>query len=293
VTRYDHYESGSPKAYISVVILSFNSANSIGRCLDNVVAALKPFRERSEVFVVDNGSVDTSVGLIERRARRYDGLIKPVFLASNTGTTYSRNLALKRCSGQYILVLDADAYITHEAVNNLVAYIEKNPVTGIAAPRLVYGTGNFQLSCDVFPTILQKAMRFFFLRQIENSANRLKDATEPLDVDYSISACWLMRRDVFQVVGLFDEKIFYSPEDVDYCLRIWKAGFRVTYVPSATVIHDAQELSRGFRLTKFHFSHLRGLIYLLRKHRYFWGRRNLYRRINRSAEPTRDAEYIG
>jgi len=278
--------------YISVVILSYNAADSIGRCLDDVVDALQPFRERSEVFVVDNGSVDTSVSLIDRRASRDGGLIRPIYLASNTGTTYSRNLALKKCSGRYILVLDADAYVTYEAVSNLVAYLDRNPATGLAAPRLVYGSGNFQLSCDVFPTIMQKAKRFFFLRRIENSANKLKDASEPMDVDYSISACWLMRREVFQAVGLFDEKIFYSPEDVDYCLRIWKAGFRVTYVPSAVVIHDAQELSRGFRLTRFHFSHLKGLIYLLLKHRYFWGRRNLYRQINRLAGPARNAEHM-
>ena len=77
---------------------------------------------------------------------------------------------------------------------------------------------------------------------------------EPIDVDYAISAFWVIRRNAFERVGLFDEKIFYSPEDVDYCIRMWSAGYKITYVPKAEVVHDAQELSRGFKLSKLGIS---------------------------------------
>ena len=65
------------------------------------------------------------------------------------------------------------------------------------------------------------------------------------------------------------EKIFYAPEDVDYCLRIWKNGLGILFVPAITVIHNAQEISRGFKLNKATIEHIKGLGYLFWKHRYF------------------------
>lgn len=266
---------------ISSVILSFNSANTLDRCLNDLAVALSELQEPSEIIVVENGSSDDSVQTIRRYQDQYGEMINPIFFEHNTGTTYSRNAALRQASGEFILVLDSDAYVTREALQTLMAYLQSHPETGLAVPRLFYASGNFQLSCDDFPTLLRKVSRFFFLKKMEGRPHPLQTVKTPLDVDYAISACWLIRQDAFQKIGLFDEKIFYSPEDVDYCLRVWENGYKVTYVPDAHVVHDAQELSRGFRLSRFHFSHLKGLFYLFFKHRYFWGLRRLYDRVNR------------
>ncbi len=269
--------------FISVVILSYNSANTLPRCLDDLRDALDEFDRDYEVFVVDNGSQDKSREIIARQQDQFGSRLKPVLFDENTGTTFSRNAALKKATGDYILVLDSDAYVNHAALHLLAKYLDEHPRTGIAVPRLYYGSGRFQLSTDVFPTLVRKLRRFLFLRKMELAERNLSEISAPVDVDYAISACWLIRRDAFAATGLLDEKIFYSPEDVDYCLRTWEAGFRITYVPEAEVIHDAQELSRGFRLTRFHFSHFWGIIYLQRKHRYYFGLQRLYRRLGRFA----------
>jgi len=266
---------------ISTVILSYNSVKPIERCLDELIESLATFDCENEIFIVDNGSIDGSVELLTHYQERYPLLIKPIFFKENTGTTYSRNAALKKATGQYILVLDSDAYVNHKALNTLIEFIQQNPTTGLAVPRLFYNSGNFQLSCDVFPTLVHKLKRFLFLKKMEAKTHYLQEATKPVEVDYAISACWLISQKAFEKTGLFDEKIFYSPEDVDYCLRVWENGFKITYVPEAEVIHDAQELSRGFKLSMFHFSHLKGLFYLMNKHRYFWGLTRLYKRLNR------------
>ena len=116
---------------------------------------------------------------------------------------------------------------------------------------------------------------------MEANENDLKVQTAPVDVDYAISACWLITRECVDKTGLLDEEIFYSPEDVDYCIRVWKAGFTIVYLPHTQMVHDAQELSRGFKLSKFHFSHLAGLFYLFKKHRYFWNLKGLYKKMER------------
>lgn len=267
--------------YISAIILSYNAGRSINRCLSELIEALEPFGKDNEIFVVDNGSGDQSVSIIETFHQRYPQIVKPIYLKTNTGTTFSRNSALTKADGDFVLILDSDAYIGFAALSQLVDYLQAHPATGIVAPRLYYRSGSFQLSCDSFPTLLRKVRRFLFLKRWESAPIALKAATQPIDVDYAISACWLLRRDAVEETGLFDEKIFYSPEDVDYCLRVWRNGLKVTYLPAAEVIHDAQELSRGFRLSSFHFQHLKGLLYLFRKHRYFWRLGPLYRRIGR------------
>jgi hypothetical protein len=90
---------------------------------------------------------------------------------------------------------------------------------------------------------------------------------------------WLLPRHVVARVGLHDERIFYTPEDVDYCLRIWAAGYEVVQDGDAVAIHDAREIARGGRRPGFAFSHARGLGYLFVKHRYALGRARLYRRL--------------
>ena len=59
-----------------------------------------------------------------------------------------------------------------------------------------------------------------------------------MEVDYLISACWLFTREVYEKVGPLDEQIFYAPEDVDFCIRVWKAGFKIGYVPEYKMVHD-------------------------------------------------------
>lgn len=267
--------------FISAVILSYNSDKTLDRCLGDLVEALDPFARENEIFVVDNGSRDSSRKIIHEYKGRYPELIHSIIFAKNTGTTFSRNAALRNSSGEYLLILDSDAYVNHNALALLIQHLSEHPKTGIAAPRLFYGSGKYQLSCDVFPTVTHKLRRFLFLRKMEDCEHELRTTSVAVDVDYAISACWVIRRDAFLKTGLFDKNIFYSPEDVDYCLRIWESGFKITYVPDAEVIHDAQELSRGFRLSRFHFSHLWGMFYLHRKHKYFWNLKKLYRRLNR------------
>ena len=100
------------------------------------------------------------------------------------------------------------------------------------------------------------------------------------EVDYTCSAFWLFSRELITRVGLLDEKIFYAPEDVDYCLRTWLSGRTVLIDGAVTVIHHAQEISRKGVFSKSLWLHAFGLLYFFRKHRFVLSSKRVQRRID-------------
>jgi len=265
---------------VSFVVLSCNSARVIGRCVRSLVAQ-SPGGDGDEIWVVDNGSTDGSPDLLRALQSEFPDIVKAIFLDNNRGTTVSRNLALRRVKGEYVAIVDSDVYVPAGTVDALIAHLGADDRTGLIAPRLIYSNGQLQLSADEFPTVLRKAQRFVALKSMERRMNLMAPPTGIQPVDYVISAFWLMRRDVVNEIGPLDERIFYSPEDVDYCVRVWKAGYRVVYDATVHAVHDAQEISRGVRpLT---LSHIKGLAYLFVKHRFMLSRRRLCERVGRFA----------
>jgi GT2 family glycosyltransferase len=98
------------------------------------------------------------------------------------------------------------------------------------------------------------------------------DHRMPRDVDYVIGACQVIRREAFADVGPLDEQFFYGPEDVDYAIRMWQNGWRVTYVPQALVRHDEQRLTQRRVLSRLTLTHAAGLARYFRKHGYVFTR---------------------
>lgn len=254
---------------ISFVILTWNSGRYIDTCLETLMKDPSLASLAFEVFIVDNGSGDNTRDIVQGYIERYPGCIKTIYLEKNTGTTYSRNLALKRTSGRFIVIMDSDIRMQEGALKVLIQTLEEDARLGLAVPVLRYPSGNLQKSTDRFPTFLSKLMRYFFLKLMEYHQNQSGGTTGVELVEYAISAFWVLRREVVEQVGLLDEKIFYSPEDVDYCLRIWKKGYGIAINKDVFIIHDAQEISRGFKLNRATLEHVRGLLYYFRKHRYF------------------------
>jgi GT2 family glycosyltransferase len=270
------------RPHVSFVVLSRNSARVIDRCVRSLVAQ-SPGGHGDEIWVVDNGSTDGSPDVLRALQSEFPDILNVLLLDKNYGTTVSRNLALRRVKGEYVAIVDSDVYAPAGTVHALIAHLGADDRTGLIAPRLIYSNGQLQLSADEFPTVMRKARRFVALKTMERRMNLMAPPTGIQPVDYVISAFWLMRRDVMNEIGPLDERIFYSPEDVDYCVRVWKAGYRVAYDTTVHAVHDAQEVSRGFPFRSMALSHMKGLIYLFVKHRFMLSRRRLCVRIGRFA----------
>lgn len=268
---------------ISFVILTWNSEKYIGSCIESILSNVEV---QNEVIVVDNGSHDATRDIV----RSFDRVVL-VELDRNMGTTVPRNMGIESSSerSKYICVLDSDTVVSKGTFEKLVDVFEKNEGIGLAAPYMFHTDGMRQNSFKKFPTLFQKLSKLspvgFMCRwgeSDESYENWTSDRDEDFfDVDYAISACWLVKRDALDRVGLFDEKIFYSPEDVDLCLRIWKGGYRVVAVPGTRIVHHYQRLSRKNPLGRMAIEHFKGLLYYFDKHGYYVSRRKLYRKLGR------------
>ena len=264
---------------ISCIFLTWNSAEYVEKCISSVDNDLQKSGFTYELIIIDNGSSDGTLELLAGLSP----FVTVIPLGRNTGTTFSRNIGLRSARGEIIAVLDSDVEVTEVSTfERLVAYLKDHPKTGLVVPRLFYPSGQHQKSTDYFPTLTMKVKRFFHLRQIEkDEASAFADRElAPSEVDYAISAFWVFPRDIVDSVGVLDEKIFYSPEDVDYCLRIWFSGRPVVLEPRVTAVHHAQEISRRSLFSKSSRSHIAGLSYYFLKFRYLFSSAKLYRRIN-------------
>ena len=253
---------------VSFIILTWNSESYIHACIQSIVQDAKGAGIEFEIFIVDNGSQDGTVGTINALEAKYPGRLVPIFLDRNMGTTHPRNLALEKAGGDYICVMDSDIEMRSGILRALLDRLEEDPKVGMVVPQLVYPSGKVQMSTDQFPTLTRKLRRYFTLRKMEEEIQNHVQRTHW--VDYAISAFWLMPKRIVKEVGFLDEAFFYAPEDVDYCIRVWKAGYKIVHVPGGCAVHHTQEISRGFRINKAVFHHFWGLCRLFYKHGYIF-----------------------
>ena len=280
---------------VGFVILSHNSQKYIIACLNSILScnSINP-----HITVIDNGSKDGTPQILHQYEQDNPKLFKNFYLQKNLGTTKSRNLGIRsllkrKCD--YIAILDSDTTINDEAFKSMIGVLNSNPSIGIIGPSMTSSNGERQTNARKFPTMWlkilkaaphQKAQRRGHLIESYNfSANK-----SFYDVDYLLSACWLMRSEIFNIVGFFDEKIFYAPEDVDFCRRVWENKKRVVFLPSANIIHEYQRLSKKKLISKINFAHICGLTHYFIKHRHLF---NPYKNLHMTSIRNRTSEARG
>lgn len=264
-------ESRDDMSIIAFLILTWNSEDYIENCLDSILA-FKRFNVK--IYIVDNGSTDSTVGKIESFS---DDRIQLIKLPENVGTTVSRNIALNKIpkTVNYICILDSDTIVNEIAFETLTKVLDQNHSIGIIGPQMQNSKGVVQNSGRNLPSLrikIAKVLPFKVIQnygvEMEKPSTRIIDGLQ--DVPYLLSACWVLRRATVDNIGRFDEKIFYAPEDVDYCVRSWIKGMRVVFCRNVSIIHEYQRISKKKLLSKINFLHLIGLAYYFKKYRYFY-----------------------
>ncbi len=224
---------------VSVVIVSYESRELVERCL----AALAADDGRSavcEVIVVDQASQDGTGAWLG--AAHPD--VRLVALDENVGFGAGNNRGAAIARGRWLLLLNSDAFVRAGAIDELVRFAEARPEIGVAGPRLLWPDGRLQRSCRRFPTVFRIATEYLFLRKLAPRSRILNGFyygefahDEAARVDWLTGACLLVRRDLYERLGGFDEDFFLYSEEVDLLYRARQLGAETWYDPAAEVEH--------------------------------------------------------
>jgi GT2 family glycosyltransferase len=247
---------GAPDILLSVVIVSYNVAGFLDHCLDSVFRACLVFPH--EVMVVDNSSTDNTVEMVRGKYPQVRLIDNP----QNIGYSRANNQGIALSRGQYVLLLNPDTIVPHNALSISIKFLEGMPDAGLMSLKLVNADGSFQAACRRgFPTPLTSFYRMVGLSLLFRQSRRFGqynltflDENATSEVDAVCGAFMLGRASVLRQIGGFDENFFMFGEDIDLCYRVKRAGYRVFYHPAAEIIHFKGESSRKNRVeSKLHF----------------------------------------
>lgn len=219
--------SVNPK--ISVIIVSWNVAQSLKRCLDSVFATKYP---NLEVFVIDNASTDNSVEI----ANSYT-TVTIVTPMQNLGFPKAVNLGSKKAVGDYILLLNPDTRIPKDFFVKALEFAKLHPNMGVMGPKFTDPNGTPQGSVFPEPSIVN-TFREFWLNEKGVSFKESPETNKPITVNSISGACMWLSKSTVVKIGEFTEKVFMYYEDLDYCRRIRASGLKVYFNPDITIIHE-------------------------------------------------------
>jgi GT2 family glycosyltransferase len=242
---------------LSVVILCWNDLKVVGDCLRSIYA--NTHAVEFEVLVSDNGSTDGVIEFVRANFPQVRLLENGVNLRFAKGN----NVAFRHCQGEYVLILNPDTIVHEGSLDKLVAYADRHPEAGAFGCRMLYADGSYQQSCYPFPSLRREWINALCLRPLAHLSDWFIAGLYPgwhgeaeRKVDWLSGCCILIRGDLLQRLGGFDEQFFYYYEDTDLCRRVWDTGFPILYTPEPTVTHligtsTKQRLPIGFELDKY------------------------------------------
>lgn len=226
---------------LSIIIVNWNTRQHLLECLESIFA--NPTAAEMEVVVVDNASTD---GSAEAVSSTYPS-VKLIRSSENLGFAKANNHAAALSTSQYWLLLNPDTLVHSGAIDRLLQYIGEHVNVAAVGPRLIHPDGSGQLSIWRRPTLLREWWRLFHLDRLyplsEYPPSTLT-SQQARRVDILHGACLLLRRDVVQSMGLFDEDYFVFSEEIDLCDRLGRAGWELHWVPEAVVTHKGSQSTR-------------------------------------------------
>ncbi len=248
---------------VLVLILNYKRADDTIECLQSVQ---KLDYENYDLLVIDNASEDGSLGKIRNRFPQIMLTGNPANLGYAGGNNVGIRYGLERGYG-YIFVLNNDAVVTPSTLRKLVEVAEKNPDATIVAPKVFFYDQ---------PKIINSfgtRIDWFRLRSHVDAYGHEDNGAFDQIVEKEIipGAALLLKKRLFEAVGMFNEDLFLLHEDADLCLRNIKKGFSNMLVPDAVVYHKISKTLSAYPFLSAYYS-VRNMLYLSRWHASFWNR---------------------
>lgn len=237
---------------LAVVIVNYNVAPLLRRCLQSVLASRGAYTFK--VCVVDNNSQDDSVAMVRKEFPDVQLIANQV----NVGYPAANNQGLRALGvganegPRYALLLNPDTEVPPDAFDRLLGYMDAHEDVGVVGPKLILPDGSLDLACRRgFDSMSALVYRMLGLSRLFPRSRRFArynmtylDEDELAEVDSVVGAFMLVRAAALRGVGLLDARYWMYGEDLDWAKRIKDAGWRIMYNPEVTVLHIKRASSR-------------------------------------------------
>lgn len=244
--------SSLPSLDVAVIVISWNVRNFLGECLRSTLNELAQAKLRGKIWVVDNHSTDGSAEMV--RTFFDSSRVELIVNQENQGFGRANNQGMQLALShhpRYFFLLNPDTVVRPNSIAHLVKWLDTHPRAGIAGPRLAYGNGRFQHSAFQFPGLRQLLFEFLPLphRLYETRLNgrypqHWYQSRRPFPIDHPLGAAMLVRREVYEQTGGFDEAFHMYCEEIDWAWRVRQRGWLNYTVPEALITHFGGESSK-------------------------------------------------
>ncbi|MGE3316319.1 MAG: glycosyltransferase family 2 protein [Planctomycetaceae bacterium] len=238
---------------LAVVIVHYRTEKMTLDCLISLTGELRKSPGR-HAFVVDNASGDGSAERLEAQinSRGLGDLFTFLSAPANGGFSAGNNLAIRAAlsgnsagrGGNFfdaLLLLNSDTIVHPGAIDEMANRLQSETRIGVVGPRLEWSDGQQQASCfryiSPMSEMISAAKTGPITRAFRASDVLLENVTEEKNIEWISFACVLVRREVFESIGLLDEGYFMYFEDVDFCRRARNDGWKIAFEPAARVVH--------------------------------------------------------
>lgn len=265
---------------ISIIIVNYNTRELLRNCLWSILETEGKF---CQIIVVDNASTDGSSRMVQEE---FPGVLL-IQNVSNAGFSKANNQGIRQATGEYVLLLNSDTIVHAGALSAMGGFLSSRPDAGAVTCKLLNEDGSIQASVSSRPGPLLLLLRLLGVSRIVSSdrarrwigrafgyllGRTLRDyfapyrlGDFPVEVQNISGACLMLRRDTVEQVGLLDERFFMYFEDMDYCLRLRRAAWKLFYLPNVQVVHLVGRSSGG-RMRNYSVHSYRALFEFYSKH---------------------------
>lgn len=226
---------------LSIIIVNTNNRKLLEECLYSIYAGTH--RATFEIIVVDNNSTDGSQQMVKTSFPE----VILIENKENLGFVKASNQGLEIYRGRYALLLNDDTVVKDRAFDCMVEFMDKSVKTGACGPKLLNRDRTIQQQGGLL------GQRFW----LSESSKEVKFVT---------GACLMVRREAIDKIGILDENLFFYNDDLDWCLRIRKAGWKIYFLPQAEVVHYGGWSSKRTFNRKLFVEGFKGGLYFCRKH---------------------------
>jgi O-antigen biosynthesis protein len=231
---------------LSIIIVNYNVKEFLLNLLDSISLSIKNIS--AEIIVVDNASDDGSVEILHERFPH----VKLIANKNNVGFGSANNQAMKIASGKYFLLINPDTIVREDTFTKMIEFFENSPKVGIAGCKVLNPDGTLQLACrrsfpgpwTSFTKVTGLSRLFPRSRAFARYNLTYLDENKTYEVDAVSGAFLMIRKDVYEKVGGFDEQFFMYGEDLDLCYRVQKSDYKVFYVHTTEIIHYKGESTK-------------------------------------------------